>query len=80
MTVSSVTIYDKLLVKYPMLEILRILSWIKLYLTNCKKQQVRGPLTSSEIENQKEFLIKKEQHRYGKCEKFEVSQQQFNLN
>ena len=62
-----------------MLEIVRILSWIKLFRTNCKKQQVRGPLTTSEIENQKEFLIKKEQHRYGKCEKFEVSQQQFNL-
>ena len=52
-TVSSETIYDKLLVKNPMLKTLRILSWIKRFLTNCKKQQVRGPLTSSEIENQR---------------------------
>ena len=52
-TVSSETIYDKLLVKYPMLKTVRILSWIKRFLTNCKKQQVRGPLTSSEIENQR---------------------------
>ena len=43
MTVSSETIYDKLFVKYPMLKILRILSWIKRFLTDCKKQQVRGP-------------------------------------
>ena len=52
-TVSSETIYDKLLVKYQMLKTVRILSWIKRFLTNCKKQQVRGPLTSSEIENQR---------------------------
>ena len=78
-TVSSEIICDKLLVKYPMLKTLRILSWIKHFLTNCKKQQERGPLTSSEIENQKEFLIKEEQHRYSKCEKFELSKQQLNL-
>ena len=53
-TVRSETIYDKLLVKYHMLKTLRILSWIKRFLTSCKKQQVRGPLTSSEIENQRE--------------------------
>ena len=52
-TVPSETIYDKLLVKYQMLKTVRILSWIKRFLTNCKKQQVRGPLTSSEIENQR---------------------------
>ena len=63
MAVSSEIIYDKLLVKYPMLKILRILSWIKRFLTNCKKQEERGPLKSSEIENQREFLIKEEQHR-----------------
>ena len=33
-TVSSEIIYDKLLVKYQML---KILSWIKRFLTNCKK-------------------------------------------
>ena len=32
-----------------MLKALRILSWI----LNCKKQQLRDPLTSSEIENQR---------------------------
>ena len=74
-TVSSKIIYGKLLVKYPMLKILRILSWIKRFLINCKKQQERGPLTSSEIENQGEFLIKEEQHRHSKSEKFEVSKQ-----
>ena len=61
--VSFEIIYDKLLVKHPMLKTLRILSWIKRLLTNCKKQQKCGPLTSSEIENQTEFLIKEEQHR-----------------
>ena len=79
MTVSSETIYDKLFVKYPMLKVLRILSWIKRFLTDCKKQQVRGPLTSSEIENQIEFIIKEEQHRYSKCAKSELSEQQLNL-
>ena len=58
---------------------LKILSWIKRFLTNCKKQQERGPLTSSEIENQREFLIKDEQYRYSKCEKCELSKQQLNL-
>ena len=66
-TVTSETIYDKLLVKYPMLKTLRILSWIKRFLTTCEKQQVHGPLTLSEIESQREFLIKEEQHRYNKC-------------
>ena len=79
MTVSSETIYDKLLVKYPMLKTLRILSWIKRFLSNCKKQQVRSPLTSSKTEYRREFLIKEEQHRYSKCEKFELSKQQLNL-
>ena len=77
--VSSEITYDKLLVKYPMLKTLRILSWIKRFLTGCKKQQERGPLTSSEIENQREFLIKEEQHRYSKCKKFELSKQHLNL-
>ena len=62
-----------------MLKTLRILSWIKRFLTKSKKQQERGPLTSSEVEDQREFLIKEEQHRYSNCEKFEVSTQQLNL-
>ena len=81
-TVTTETIYDKLLVKYPkypMLKTLRILNWKRRFLTNCKKEQVRDPLTLSEIENQKEVLIKEEQHRYSKCEKLELSQQQLNL-
>ena len=61
--VSFEIIYDKLLVKHPMLKTLRVLSWIKRFLTNCKKQQKCSPLTSSEIENQTEFLSKEEQHR-----------------
>ena len=77
--VSSEITYDKLLVKYPMLKTLRILSWIKRFLTDCKKQQERGPLTSSEIENQREFLIKEEQHRHSKWKKFELSKQHLNL-
>ena len=77
--VSSEITYDKLLVKYPIMKTLRILSWIKRFLTDCKKQQERGPLTSSEIENQREFLIKEEQHRYSKCKKFELSKQRLNL-
>ena len=60
-----------------MLKTLRILSWIKRFLTNCKKQQVRDPLRSTKIENQRQFLIKEEQHRYSKCEK--LSKQQLNL-
>ena len=41
-----------------MLKTLKILNCTKRLLTNCKKQQVCGPLTSSEIENQRGFLIK----------------------
>ena len=74
MRVTSETIYDKLLMKYPILKTLRILSWIKRFLITCKKQQVRVPLTSTTIENKREFLIKEEQHRYSKCEKFELRQ------
>ena len=66
-TVTSETIYD------------RNVSWMKRLLTSCKKQQVLIPLTSSEIENKREFHIKKEQHRYSKCEKFELSRHQLNL-
>ena len=62
-----------------MLKTLRILSWIKRFLSNRKKQQVRSPLTSSKTEYRREFLIKEEQRRYSKCEKFELSKQQLNL-
>ena len=79
MTVLSETIYDKLFMKYPILKTLRFLSWIKRFLTNCKKLQLRGPLSSSEIEKQREFLIKEEQHQYSKCERYELSKQQLNL-
>ena len=78
-TVSSEIIYDMLLVKYPMVKTLWTLSWIKRFLTNCKKQQERGALASNEIENQREFLIKEAQHRYSKREKFELSKVQLNL-
>ena len=70
---------DKVLLKYPTLNAWRILSWIKRSLANCRKQQVRGPLTSSEIENQREFPVKEEQHWYSKCETFELSKKQLNL-
>ena len=62
-----------------MLKTLRILSWKKRFLTNCKKQQKYSPLTSSEIENQTEFVSKEEQHRQSKYEKFELSKEQLNL-
>ena len=52
-TITSETIYDKLIVKCPMLKTLRILSWIKYFVTNCKKQELRGPLTPSEIKNRR---------------------------
>ena len=55
---------------------LRILRSIKFFHKTYKKQQVRGPFTSSEIEKQREFLIKEEKHRYSKCERFELSKQQ----
>ena len=53
MAVSSEIIYDKLLVKYPTLKTLRILSWIKRFLINRKKQEERRPLKSSEIKTQR---------------------------
>ena len=37
LTVLSETIYDKLLAENPILKTLIILSWIKRFLTNCKK-------------------------------------------
>ena len=69
---------DKLLVKCPALKASKMFSWINCFLTNCNKQ-VRRPLKSSEIENQREFSIKEEQHPYSKCETFELSKQELNL-
>ena len=69
---------DKLLVKCPALKASKMFSWINCFLTNCTKQ-VRRPLKSSEIENQREFSIKEEQHPYSKCETFELSKQELNL-
>ena len=72
-------VFDLPVTLWRIYQYLRILSCTKRFLTNCKKQQVYSPLTSSKIENQRGFLIKKKRHRYSKCEKFELSQQQLNL-
>ena len=58
---------------------MRVSAWIRRFINNCRKIKKRGPLTTSEIQCQEKFYIKREQRKVEHSEKFEESRKQLNL-
>ena len=73
-------IFDNLLDKHDYWKFIRITTWIKRYITNCKsKTKLSGPLATEETNESIKFIIKKVQKRWLTSEKFLTDQQTLNL-
>ena len=78
-TVDALGMFDKLLAKYEFCNFLRITSWIFRFLYNCRRTKQSGPLTTSEIEERKNFCIKREQQRVQHSQKFKINEKRPHL-
>ena len=58
---------------------MRVLAWITRFISNCRKIKKTGPLTTSGIQYQEKFYIKRAQRKVEHSEKFEESRKQRNL-
>ena len=58
---------------------LRVSAWVNRFINNCRKTKVRGLLTTREIEKQKKFWIKREQHRFRDTEKVKIDVKSLDL-
>lgn len=68
-TTAKDGIYDSLLNKHDLPKFLRVSTWIRRFLNNCKKRKTRGLLLrNEEIEKQLKFYIKREQAKVKKGE------------
>ena len=73
---------DTILEKYSLWKALRVKAWIARFITNFKtavNQRVKGPLTTTEIEEQKFHLIKTAQESCEQADYFQEHQLQLNL-
>lgn len=70
-TTAKDGIYDSLLNKHDLPKLLRVSTWIRRFLNNCKKRKTRGLLLrNEEIEKQLKFYIKREQAKVTRITKF----------
>ena len=58
---------------------MRVSAWVTRFVSDCRKIKKRGPLTTSEIQYQERFYIKREQRKVVHSQKFEESRKQLNL-
>ena len=73
---------NQLLSKYSLWKTLRTISWIQRFINNCRKsskEQTRGPLTTIEIENQLQGMIKTTQQESENASYFKDHQLTLNL-
>ena len=78
-TVDALDMFDKLLAKYEFWKFLRKTSWIFRFLNNCRRTKQSGPRTTSEIEERKNFWIKREQQRVQHSQKFKINEKRPHL-
>ena len=78
-TAEALDMFDKLLAKYEFWKFLRITSWIFRFLNNCRRTKQSGPRTTSEIEERKNFWIKREQQRVQYSQKFKINEKRPHL-
>ena len=78
-TVKLKDLFDLLLDKYELHKLLRVSAWLTRFISNCRKIKKTEPLTTSEIQYQEIFYIKREQRKVEHSGKFEESRKQLNL-
>ena len=61
--------FDKLMNKFDLWKCIKIIAWINRFITNCKKEKINGPLTTSEIKQQRTWFIKREQQKVADTDK-----------
>ena len=72
--------FDILLQKLNLVRFMRICSWIKRFINNCRRaQKTEGPLTTQEINDLLSVFIKREQQRYKDSTEFEKDRQILNI-
>ena len=71
--------FDKLMSKFDLWKCIKVIAWINRFITNCKKEKINGPLTTSEIKQQRTWFIKREQQKVADTDKFKADQQYLNL-
>ena len=71
--------FDKLMSKFDLWKFIKVIAWINRFITNCKKEKINGPLTTSEIKQQRTWFIKREQQQVADTDKFKADQQYLNL-
>ena len=55
---TTENMFDKLLSKFSLLKTLRVLSWISRFLSNSRKDRLKGPLTTNKLLKQRKFIIR----------------------
>ena len=78
-TVKQKDLFDFLLDKYELHKVLSASAWITIFINICRKIKKREPLTTSEIQCQDNFCLKREQRKVEHSEKFEQSRKRLNL-
>ena len=63
---------DKPLEKLTLWKVLRISACLNNFINKCRKTKARALLTTNEIENQKNFWIKREQHRFRDTDQVKI--------
>ena len=65
--------------KFDLWKCIRVIAWINRFITNCKKKKINGPLTTSEIKQQRTWFIKREQKKVTGTGIFKADKQYLNL-
>ena len=77
--VKQKDLFEFLLDKYELHKLLRVSGWIRRFINDCQKIKKRGALTTSEIQCQEKFYIKREQRKVEHSKKFKEIRKQLNL-
>ena len=75
-------IMDPLLDKYPLPKVLRIGAWVRRFILNCKRQPAqreRGPINSREVQQQREWWIRRAQDAVKHDARYLADRERLNL-
>jgi hypothetical protein len=81
-TVIQSDVFDELLEKYHLPKVLRILGYVRRFVSNCKRQteeKVTGPISTDEVEQQELWWIRRAQQAVQDDAKFRTDQLRLNL-
>ena len=78
-TLTTENMFHKVLSKFLLLKTLRVLSWISRFLSNLRRDRLKGPLPTNELLTQKKLIITKVELQYCDTETFKINKKQFNV-